>query len=393
MSIREYEENGKKYFEVYVNIKSRNNPRKRVQLRRIKIISRAKAEIVEKQTYEDAYRKMEKMESEGLLWGDIVEKWYLYEVENEMSTIEKITAEDYRNALKLWMPDVWDKPSKQITRGDVRNVIMRMVEAGKTKNYQLRIRRVINKVFTWAIEERLLKDVLQNPTDGIRIEKDKAEKKPEILTYSEMQNLLAHAKKLEHPWYPIWAVACLTGMRSGELYALEWSDVDFENKRIRVSKSYNTRMRGIKCTKAGYWRNVPMNEELFKLLEELKAKSDSSYVLPHFSDWKIGLQATVLRAFCIGVGLPSIKFHALRACFATQLLQKGVAPATVMKICGWRDLDTMARYIRYAGIDEAGATECLKILTPKEVMDDLPQLLTDKTAFLNKWLDGATCSV
>ena len=34
-----------------------------------------------------------------------------------------------------------------------------------------------------------------------------------------------------------------------------------------------------------------------------------------------------------------------------------------MKICGWKDLDTMARYIRLAGIDEDGATETLSIFT------------------------------
>ena len=33
-----------------------------------------------------------------------------------------------------------------------------------------------------------------------------------------------------------------------------------------------------------------------------------------------------------------------------------------MKICGWRDLKTMQRYIRLAGIEEHGATQVLKIM-------------------------------
>jgi ribulose bisphosphate carboxylase small subunit len=33
-----------------------------------------------------------------------------------------------------------------------------------------------------------------------------------------------------------------------------------------------------------------------------------------------------------------------------------------MKICGWRDLKTMQRYVRLAGIDEKGATQVLKVL-------------------------------
>ena len=37
-----------------------------------------------------------------------------------------------------------------------------------------------------------------------------------------------------------------------------------------------------------------------------------------------------------------------------------------MKICGWRDLKTMEFYIRVAGVDEKGATDCLSILPTKE---------------------------
>ena len=41
-----------------------------------------------------------------------------------------------------------------------------------------------------------------------------------------------------------------------------------------------------------------------------------------------------------------------------------------MKICGWKDLDTMARYIRLAAIDENGATDSLAVL-PSENYDNI----------------------
>lgn len=56
------------------------------------------------------------------------------------------------------------------------------------------------------------------------------------------------------------------------------------------------------------------------------------------------------------------------ACFATQLIATGIPATVVMKICGWRDMKTMQRYIRLAGIDEAGATEVLRFIPTEEAV-------------------------
>jgi integrase len=48
-------------------------------------------------------------------------------------------------------------------------------------------------------------------------------------------------------------------MRSGELQALEWGDIDEKNGIIRVSKSYNRKIEDLKCPKNGQWRNVDIN--------------------------------------------------------------------------------------------------------------------------------------
>ena len=40
----------------------------------------------------------------------------------------------------------------------------------------------------------------------------------------------------------------------------------------------------------------------------------------------------------------------------------------LLKICGWRDLKTMARYVRLAGIDEKGATDGLRFLPSEDVL-------------------------
>jgi integrase len=115
-----------------------------------------------------------------------------------------------------------------------------------------------------------------------------AEKVPDILTLGEIKQFLERGKELQNEWYPIWAMALLTGMRNGELYALEWSDVDFENSLIRVSKSYNSSLKIVKSTKAGYWRNIPISSQLRELLIGLKSKGLNQHVLPRLGCWNQG---------------------------------------------------------------------------------------------------------
>jgi integrase len=141
--------------------------------------------------------------------------------------------------------------------------------------------------------------------------------------------------------------------------------VDSENRILSVAKSYNCRTRSVKSTKAGYWRQVPISEKLLEILQAQRLDTGHTPdVFPRHWEWTKGLQAKVLRSFCYIHGLPSIKFHTLRACFATQMLRQGVEAAKVMKICGWKELKTMQHYVRLAGIEVHGATERLEFFNP-----------------------------
>ena len=150
-------------------------------------------------------------------------------------------------------------------------------------------------------------------------------------------------------------------MRNGELYALTWDKIDLDHRTILVNCSWNQR-DGLKSTKSGDDRRVEIAPPLVPILQELKARgSDANYVLPRSSKWDKGEQARDLRMFLKGVGLPVIRFHDLRATWATLLLSKGVEPIKVMKMGGWKDIETMMIYARKAGVDIKGATDCLNL--------------------------------
>lgn len=155
--------------------------------------------------------------------------------------------------------------------------------------------------------------------------------------------------------------------------ALLWTDVDWENREINLTQVLQHRDQEVKSTKAGYWRKIPISSELLILTEIKVEAGNRKEILPRLPRWDQGEQARILREFCAGIGLPSIKFHTLRACFATQLIRNGVPPIQIQTVR--RDLETMQRYIRLAGIEVKGATHSLQVLPAIQVFEKPPRCL------------------
>lgn len=377
MAITEYHVNGVSFYKIYVHVKSNVDPLIRVQKRKMNIKTYKDAVKEETRITKEALIELGNKEKEGDSWERIVELWYYDQYKNDFGKrySNKFTLNDYYNSLKRYTKDWLKRKPSEITRGDARNVIEHLTELGKSKSYICKVKNTINLVFQWGIDHRHIRDVFVSPLHGIKVDK-REDKFPEILNLVEIRKFLFEAKLQNQEWYPIWAMALLTGMRSGELYALEWNDIDFQHQVIRVTKSFNKRTNEIKSTKAGYWRNVPISTELNNLLVELKQTTGSlKNVLPRNSHWDRGSQSKPLRAFLKSIGIPSVKFHTLRACFATQLLADGVEMTKVMKIGGWKDIKTMQIYLRLAGVDEKGATDGLRFLPSEEtVMGHVVQL-------------------
>ena len=372
----------KSKYRVSVKEYSRNDRSIVEQRSRLVKGSLSMARKVLREIKDEAYREVLRREQIGSLWGQLVDDWEAGITTGRVFTVKNIgprTIEDYISACRKYTKHWWRTPAADISPADVKQLFHEVAfEHGRSIAVQQKLKAAINVIFEWGIEMSRIKGVNFSPATNIKLAGRKVEKQPEILTQKQISQLLRLSKDLKHPWHPIWFTAIHTGARSGELYALKWTDVDFENRRIFINKSYSKRTNSIGPTKAGYWREVPINSELMKFLKELKLRSAGrENVLPHITDWTRGAQAKVLQTFLLQIGLPQVKFHTLRACFATHLLRHNVAPAIVMKICGWKDLETMQRYVRLAGIEVEGATEALKFLAPDEVATTVIQLYSE----------------
>ena len=379
MAITSYVKNGDTFYKVRAQRKSNRYPSIRITKQLSGFKSQAEAERAEARLLRELQRDVIDQENRrshtGQTWGGVVDHWYdtQMRIRIPFGGISQSSLDDYYSGMKKWMAVFEHTPCADITPLDLMELFNEMVEKGVSLGHRRKLRTRIKAVFEHGIQAGLI-NILKNPAHDLVLKKSE-EKKPEILTSGESKKLIELAFAHQHEWRHVWALALLTGMRNGELLALQWSDIDWEQKLITVARAFNGRTKKISSTKAGYWRDVPMSQDCVRLLQELRQETgNKNFVLPRLARWENGIQAAVLRTFCLEHGLPSIRFHTLRACFGTQLLRHGVSSAIVMKIAGWKDLKTMQRYIRLAGVEVAGATDKLSVLPPEEVAANVVSL-------------------
>ncbi|MDZ4675935.1 MAG: site-specific integrase [Oligoflexia bacterium] len=362
MAVKMYlDKNGNKLFEVYVTVRSPHCGRRQVRKRGLK--SRRAAEL---QEFELKRELCDKRENPEYTW----EEWHKLCVDRMKTEMRPSTILSYDLQLKKWVHPIWkERDIRSITNSDVHDLVFNRLEEAKP-NSRKHILKMLKRIFNMAIEDRLLE---HNPAVKIRVKVP--DTKQVALNFNEANILLREAKLTNHRFFEIWALALFTGMRSGELYALRWNDIDFENRRICVSQSWCSKA-GFGSTKSNRNRTVPISKELERLLKEMHLKSpkDQEFVLPHLQEWSHGEQAKVLRAFCKSIGITPVKFHDLRATFITQILLKGVPLAQVMSIVGHTELKTTNVYLRIIGSDLDGATEKLTFSLPPEGLAEVIDL-------------------
>ncbi len=383
MAIIEYKKRDRTFYKVYVQCRSKIGVRIRLQKVLYDLDSLTVAKKEEKRLIKELAEKLAKIEGKGLLWSEIIYRWEVASKNNLLrSKLNTFAILDHANRLRKYT-EIWlNRNASDLTRADGRQLFNSNICEKLSLAHLNKIKGSINLVFAWGVEEGLIQAnslSARGPVFGIELGKREEVLKP-ILTLEEVRKFLLEAKIRKHPWYDIWAFAVSTGMRSGELMALEWGDIDDNQGLIRVSRSYNKRIKDAKCPKNGTWRNVDISPQLRDVISGLRiSRGTDKYVLPHFSTWMNGEAALVLRLFLKSIGIEKqIDFHTLRACFATHLLSSGVEQSKVMRMGGWKDLKTFQIYLRLAGIDVKGITENFNVLPDIAVCNNVLFLVSQK---------------
>jgi integrase len=144
-------------------------------------------------------------------------------------------------------------------------------------------------------------------------------------------------------------IALHTGMRKSEQYTLEWPQVSFRRKRIRLEE-----------TKNGSSREIPMNRTCLLAFDALNKRR------PHdgrICQSKFGRDLNDSRKwFELAVeeaGMRNLRWHDLRHTFISRLVMKGVDLRTVQELAGHKTISMTVRYAHLAPEHNQAAIEKL----------------------------------
>lgn len=342
----------KQYYEVSY---SRRHPqtKKSRNIKRIGIKTKAEATKVYKQIQNELLRRF--FESTHPYWKDIVEEFILYFTNLGMN---KNTVLNYKSSLRAHTLKLWNgKRVNEITSSDIRDLIIDNLSE-YSEAHRKNMFKYIKAVFRYSLEKNY---ITKDPCPKLKFTRNEKIKK--VLTENELRKLLLKSKELDFKWFPVWALACYTGMRNGELFALRWDRVDLDRRIIVVCEAW-TRQDGFKSTKSGDDRSVEIATSLIPTLKELYLSRTDEFVLPRLKGWATGAQSEILKKFLASINLPIIRFHDIRASWATVMLSKGIEPIKIMSMGGWKDLKTMQIYVRKSGIHIRGITDSLDLFRP-----------------------------
>ena len=201
-----------------------------------------------------------------------------------------------------------------------------------------------------AVKEKL---ILSNPTENCIIPKiEKQEMK--ILHPDHISAYLDAAE--QRGALPMFYLELVSGLRKGELVALQWSDLDEANCTISVSKQASWDTEGnliLSQPKTGNSiREVSIPQDAVELLKQEHAKHpDNPWMFPssrtgemYHPDSVVNLHKKILK----DAGLEHIRFHDLRHTFATLALQNGVDVKTVSSMLGHYDAGFTLRTYTHA---------------------------------------------
>ncbi len=276
--------------------------------------------------------------------------------QKDQSTVKNLILHWYTNyiekhraqPLQIWqhikidiIPLLGNKKLENLKTREITQALDKIVGRGSPVHAN-KVLSTLKQAFNYAVSRG---EMLLNPAMSIRARDIGGIEKPRerYLTLEEVKTLWQFLDSEEHGTsFQIRAalkIILLTGVRTGEIRVAKWSEFDFENSLWTIPAEN---------TKTNIVMRIHLTELTKKVLRELKAHSDSEYVITGADDQSILSDRAMPRAVIriqSRVGIPHWTAHDLRRTFATQLGEAlHIDPVVIEKCLGHKMPKIMATY-------------------------------------------------
>ncbi len=244
--------------------------------------------------YEEEVRNNKYYDGDNMTFRQFVDIW---ERDYAKDNLSPGVLAGYKRTLELKVyGEIGDLKISRITRQNILDIYNNMKEIGNSPNSIRRTHAMLSGIFKKAYQWELIKD---NPCS--RVEPPKKEDSKGVASF-DVEQTYTFLKALELPysykysgthtislqWKAFFNLAIFSGCRRGELIALTWNDIDFENHIVSITKSASRVNKGqiIKSpkTKAGY-RSITVPADCIALLRKWK-KEQRELFLSLGTYWK-----------------------------------------------------------------------------------------------------------
>lgn len=181
-----------------------------------------------------------------------VDSWFhTWMEEYKRNSVKYGTYKLYQDEYSNYIRDVFGKKKLTEIRSEhIQRLFNQMVKKYSPKTIHL-VKIVLNGMYKQAVRNGL---VQRNPVENTVLPKNKTRKKIRVLTVEEQKLFLEYAR--ESRYYALYVMALSTGMRNGELRALKWEDIDFDNQLVHVNGTLKYKAK----TEEKYWIDTPKSE-------------------------------------------------------------------------------------------------------------------------------------